>query len=310
MDRAQRRSLMYDQVEACPISRAGSVPMTGRCARLPFVLAGVVAAMTAASASDSLVNSVAVANEIRTHGCDGRPGVMPLRLEPKLDAAAQRIAAGQSFEAALSASGFAARAATVLNFEVVSGIGAVQELLAGEFCKVITDPTFATLGIARRGSEIWIVLAAPLEFADTLDRAILNDRILDLTNRARARTQHCGTRKYPSAAPLSASAVLDQVARAHAEDMAARHLLTHAGHDGSSVRERVTRAGYASPAVAENIADGQPDAFIIVRDWLESPEQCMNLMDPQYSQMGVGYALSDEEGGRAYWAQVLAAPQR
>jgi uncharacterized protein YkwD len=36
----------------------------------------------------------------------------------------------------------------------------------------------------------------------------------------------------------------------------------------------------------------------------------MNLMDPQYSQMGVGYALSDEEGGRAYWAQVLAAPQR
>jgi len=275
------------------------------------LLPAVLVCATALPAQETSTDLVDLTNSIRASGCGNRPGVAePLRPAAKLDSVAAKVAGGIDFERALTHSGYRASSATVLHIEAMSGIGAVQKFLEGKFCNSVTDAKFEDIGIARHELEYWIVLAAPLEFPDTIDRAVVNERVLDLTNRARARKQKCGYRTFAPAGPLTASAKLDAAALGHAQDMAARNELTHTGHDGSSVRERVTRAGYAWQGVAENIAEGQPDAFVVVRDWLESPHHCENLMNPDYTQMGIGYAIGNQQTGQSYWVQVFARPPK
>jgi uncharacterized protein YkwD len=253
---------------------------------------------------------VDLTNAIRASGCGDLPGAAALlRSDPRLQATAQRMSTGTDFEAALRASDYRASTATVLEIEAQSGPAAVRGFLEGRFCPSVVNPDFRDMGVASRGREFWIVLAAPLEFPDEHERAAVAERVLELTNQARARARSCGNREFPPAPPVAAASLLDAAAQRHADDMAARNALTHTGSDGSSVRERVSGAGYAWRAVAENIAEGQPTAYVVVRDWLESPEHCANLMDPAYTQMGIAFAVSDEGAGQSYWVQVFAAPR-
>jgi len=46
----------------------------------------------------------------------------------------------------------------------------------------------------------------------------------------------------------------------------------------------------------------------VVAGWLESPRHCANLMDADYVDMGVAYAVESQSAAGVYWAQVFAAP--
>jgi uncharacterized protein YkwD len=81
--------------------------------------------------------------------------------------------------------------------------------------------------------------------------------------------------------------------------------MEHAGGDGSTPAERATRAGYSWQAVGENIASGQSTPEQVVAVWLGSPRHCANIMDAEYSEMGVAFAASAHG---LYWAQVFGAP--
>ena len=72
--------------------------------------------------------------------------------------------------------------------------------------------------------------------------------------------------------------------------------------------QRVARAGYSWSVVGENIAAGQRDADTVVKSWLESPGHCANLMNPEYSEVGVAFATNASSAAGIYWAQVFAAP--
>lgn len=130
-------------------------------------------------------------------------------------------------------------------------------------------------------------------------------RVLGLVNAARAEPRRCGWKRFVAAPPLARSGLLDGVALAHAEDMAAHGRMDHAGSDRSTAPERVARAGYDWSKVAENIAAGQRTPEEAVASWLRSPAHCANLMDPALTQTGIGVA--DGAGG-PYWAQVFATP--
>jgi uncharacterized protein YkwD len=134
-------------------------------------------------------------------------------------------------------------------------------------------------------------------------------RVLALVNEARAAARRCGFKRHDAAPPLTWSAVLERVALAHARDMAARSELDHAGSDGSTPGERATRAGYDWRTVGENIASGQRTAEQVVASWLQSPGHCANLMDADFTEMGVASAVAP--GGKAaiYWVQLFAAPR-
>lgn len=86
--------------------------------------------------------------------------------------------------------------------------------------------------------------------------------------------------------PLSVNTKMMSDARSWSNNQASRRRMYH------------SRMGYA-----ENVAYGQPTPQAVVRDWMNSPGHRRNILNPNYTQIGVGMAYSG--GGRPYWSQVF-----
>lgn len=131
-------------------------------------------------------------------------------------------------------------------------------------------------------------------------------RVLDLTNQARATARTCGTTSYPAAAPLTWNASLAAAARGHAADMAAKDYFSHTSQDGRTFDVRITNAGYTGyRAIGENIAAGQPTPEEVVAGWIKSPGHCANLMNASFKELGVGVGNGGSYG--IYWDQDFGA---
>ena len=131
-------------------------------------------------------------------------------------------------------------------------------------------------------------------------------RVLDLTNQARAVARSCGTTSYPAAPALTWNASLATAARNHASDMAVRNYFSHASQDGRTFVQRATNAGYSGyRALGENIAAGQPTPESVVAGWLNSPGHCSNIMNADFRELGVGVGTGGSYG--IYWVQDFGA---
>ena len=131
-------------------------------------------------------------------------------------------------------------------------------------------------------------------------------RVLDLTNQARAVARSCGTTSYPAAPALTWNASLATAARNHASDMAVRNYFSHTSQDGRTFVQRATNAGYGSyRALGENIAAGQPTPESVVAGWLNSPGHCSNIMSANFRELGVGVGTGGSYG--IYWVQDFGA---
>jgi uncharacterized protein YkwD len=250
-------------------------------------------------------------NAIRMEGCGGRPGA-GTRLErtPALDEVARRLSQGQKLGEVLERSAYVAARATSIHVEGTTDVSAIRQLLEQQYCAALTNPETSEIGIYRRRAETWIVLAEPLDLPDPADQHEIARQVLEWVNAARAEPRECGGERFAAVQPLELDATLSAVARDHARDMAAHGVMRHRGSDGSRPAERITRAGYAWRAAAENVATGQRDAGLVVAHWLASPGHCKNIMSPQFTQMGAGFAVAPHSRGRIYWAQVFAAPRK
>lgn len=107
-------------------------------------------------------------------------------------------------------------------------------------------------------------------------------------------------RRAAGRAALRWSPLLAGVAQAHADDMARNRFFSHGGSDGSSVGDRVARAGYGWCAVAENIARGQRDLDSVIRGWQGSPGHRRNMLSGEMAEIGLA------RGPRDTWVMVLA----
>jgi len=249
-------------------------------------------------------------NTIRMAGCQGRPGAgMPLQRREALDEVARRLAQGERLAAALAGGGYEAVGSTSIHVSGSRSAEAIERVLREGYCEAITRPAFTELGVFQRGTDTWLVLAEPFAPPAAADQQRVAREVLELVNAARAKPRRCGRHRFAAVAPLALSEELAQAALAHATDMAARGVMGHRGGDGSRPEERVTRSGYAWRATGENVAAGQPDAAAVVAHWLASPGHCANLMDAQYTEMGVAFALAPRDSAGIYWAQVFARPQ-
>ena len=143
----------------------------------------------------------------------------------------------------------------------------------------------------------------------TSDPADIQVLMLELINEARATARSCGADEYGSASSLSWNTTLENTARAHSADMASVNFFDHTGSDGSSIADRVSRAGYAWRAVGENIAAGRNDAEQTLDDWLESPGHCRNIMNPAFTEVAVTCVEDNGSDFQRYWTNVLAAPR-
>ena len=247
--------------------------------------------------------TVAAVNAIRARGCGGKPAVGPaLRRDARLDRAATALAVGEDLKEALQAADYRATQAALL--EATGDAASMERVLAEKGCKDILDAVYRDVGFAQGGRTSWILLAAPL-VAPAADAASVNAQVLALVNEARRQKRRCGFKRFAASPPLAESATLQRAAKAHAEDMARRAVMEHAGGDGSTPAERATRAGYAWRTVGENVAAGQSTPGQVVAEWLGSPRHCANIMSADYTEMGVAVASSAHG---VYWAQVFGAP--
>jgi uncharacterized protein YkwD len=130
-------------------------------------------------------------------------------------------------------------------------------------------------------------------------------RILELVNQFRARGGTCGNATLPPAPPLVANAALGRAARGHSTDMAQNDYFDHTSRDGRSPADRAQAAGYRSRFVGENIAAGSATAEGTMRQWVESPGHCVNMLSREYTVLGVGHAVTSRSGMQDYWTQVF-----
>jgi uncharacterized protein YkwD len=269
---------------------------------LTLALMLAISAIHAVSASQDLVASV---NAVRARGCGGRPGIAgELRADPRLNRVAAELAAGRELRQALQSAGY--RAVQVAVLEASGNPASIEPSLGKGGCKDVTDAAYRDVGVVQVDGVTWFVLAVPLEAPAAGEAAAVGERVLALVNAARADRRRCGLKRFEAAPPLAASRALQAAAAAHAEDMARRGVMDHAGGDGSTPAVRATRAGYAWRTVGENVATGQSTPEQVVEEWLDSPRHCANIMDADFTEMGVAVA-SNASG--VYWAQVFGAPQ-
>jgi uncharacterized protein YkwD len=266
--------------------------------------------LQAQAASDPLPPELMAAlSASRSHGCAGRPGVRaPLRAVQQLNQAAQRMASGEPADRATRQSGYRSTRLFAANMSGYATPAAVGEMMAEKYCSALTDPKLTDIGFHQRGTSYWIVLAAPFAPPLPSDTAAVGQAVLKLTNDARSHPRKCGATPFAAAPPIKPNPMLDQAAAVHARDMARHGALRHEGSDGSAPADRVSRAGYRWRSVGENIAGGQPTPEQVVQDWVGSPPHCANLMNPGFTEMGVGYAVNKDSADGIYWAQVFGRP--
>ena len=102
---------------------------------------------------------------------------------------------------------------------------------------------------------------------------------------------------------------LFKAAAGHSADMAAKNYFSHTGSDGSSFSQRITGAGYSWRAAGENIAAGQTSVAQVMNAWVNSPGHCANLMNKNFTEVGVACVKNDKSSYRTYWTMELAQPR-
>jgi uncharacterized protein YkwD len=271
------------------------------------IVATVVLLLLSSNADAQLADIV---NDIRSSGCKRRaPAATRVVTDAALSTAAGLIARGSELEAALTKAGYAATSATSINVGGITGDAAIRDVLADGFCDKVNNAAYRAIGTYVRGNELWIVLAQRFEAVAASDASTVAQRVLGLVNEARKQQRRCGRQKMSATHALTLSPLLTKAAAVQAADMAANNYMGHRGSDGSEVGVRTTRAGYRWRTVGENVAAGQADAETVVKSWLDSPGHCVNIMGPQFTEMGVAFVAAPQSDLRILWAQVFAAPQ-
>ena len=103
--------------------------------------------------------------------------------------------------------------------------------------------------------------------------------------------------------PLSYDASLADAARGHSEDMGRQDYFSHTSLDGRSPGDRIEDAGYTWNTYGENIAAGQPTPEDVIDSWMSSSGHRANILNPNFCDIGVGYAYVADSTYRHYWTQ-------
>jgi Cysteine-rich secretory protein family len=250
-------------------------------------------------------------NAIRQRGCDGRAGLRaPLRRTRGLDEVAREWSKGGRLTGAIAKTDYRVANSASMHIEGAKSEKALLQIVASNYCQLVLNPEFSEIGVYERGDSAWIVVAVPKKLPTADDMPLVAKRVLELVNEARARPRKCGSREFAAAPPLTLSLILSRAALVHAKDMSANKFFEHRGSDGSKPSERATRAGYDWSAIAENIAEGAPNAEAVVQGWLDSPGHCVNIMGAQYREMGLAYFTDFAHKGDIYWAQEFGTQRR
>jgi len=114
-------------------------------------------------------------------------------------------------------------------------------------------------------------------------------QVVELTNQERA--NH-------GLEPLEIDPQLSEVAEAKSNDMAENGYFSHNSPTYGSPFDMMHSFGVDYQTAGENIARGQSTAQQVVDGWMNSPGHRENILNPDFTHIGVGY---DEDGN--FWTQ-------
>ncbi len=111
-------------------------------------------------------------------------------------------------------------------------------------------------------------------------------------------------------APMQLDTSLNAAAFGHSATQAAAGRIFHVAPDGSDPGVRIARTGYQFSSWGENVAAGYRNANAVMTAWMNSPGHCRNLLNPAFTELGVGYVRRADDPSRffSYWTQVFARP--
>jgi uncharacterized protein YkwD len=139
------------------------------------------------------------------------------------------------------------------------------------------------------------------------DIASIEAEVVVEVNIRRSQAADCRTMgTFDPTHPLTMDAQLQCAARLHTVDMHDRNFFEHVNPDGEEPWDRITATGYQWGAAGENIAAGQQTAQEVVAGWMSSDGHCANIMDPNFTEIGVGLLKAGAFG--SLWTQVFATP--
>ncbi|MDR3569068.1 MAG: CAP domain-containing protein [Syntrophobacteraceae bacterium] len=106
---------------------------------------------------------------------------------------------------------------------------------------------------------------------------------------------------------LGLSSRLTEAARRHARDMARHDCCSHELSTGEQFYENVFESGYPTSTVGENLAVGYATPEETFECMFASPEHRSNIMNPRYTQIGVGEVFDATGRYRYFWAQEFGS---
>ena len=150
------------------------------------------------------------------------------------------------------------------------------------------------------------------------------DEYLNAVNRARSNTQSCGSKGvFPATNRLTWSDKLYKSAYEHTQDLVSSRTFSHSGSGTKSdwtgevlghpsiLRERVETYNYSWKYIGENIGAGTiidtPEKM--VDGWLKSDSHCANLMNPNFTELGMAMIKDENTKYIHYWTQNFGTPR-
>lgn len=133
--------------------------------------------------------------------------------------------------------------------------------------------------------------------------------VLQRVNQARAQRQQCGRKPMAAAPALRWDAALFNAATGHSADMARRNYFDHRSPEGLQVRQRVSGSSYKFRVIGENLAGGDTSVEEVVQGWLDSPDHCENMMNPEYVDVAVACVAQPGSTYGTYWTMLLGRPR-
>ena len=100
--------------------------------------------------------------------------------------------------------------------------------------------------------------------------------------------------------PLTANWELSRIARYKSEDMANNCYFSHTSPTYGTPFQMIRSFGLTYRSAGENIAYGQRTPAAVVDAWMNSNGHRANILNPAFTQIGVGYCA-----GGNYWTQMF-----
>lgn len=108
---------------------------------------------------------------------------------------------------------------------------------------------------------------------------------------------------------LKASALLSQAAQLKANDMAAKSYYAHVSPDGTIPPVWLNKVGYKYQIMGENLVIDRDSSEQVVSAWMGSEAHRENILNPQFTEIGIGIARGSYKGqATTYVVQMLARP--